>query len=72
MPQTSSDLANILLNLGCLSRWALDRAVVLLCDEAQALGEVKKASIAQIHDSFLQLAEPERNVAAVRRLAKLQ
>lgn len=59
VPETSSDTVNILLNLGRLSRWALGEAIVLLLDEAQALGEVKKASVAQIHDSFLQLAEPE-------------
>ena len=59
IPETSSDMINILLNLGRLSRWALGEAIVLLLDEAQALAEVKKSSIAQIHDSFLQLAEPE-------------
>lgn len=57
--ETSSDMLNVLLNIGKLSRWALGRPVVLLLDEGQALEEVKKASITQIHDGFLQLAEPE-------------
>jgi hypothetical protein len=57
--ETSSDLINVLLNLGKLCRWALGQPLVLLLDEGQALEEVKKASHTQIHDSFLQLAEPE-------------
>lgn len=57
--ETSSDMINVLLNLGKLCRWALGQPVVLLLDEGQALEEVKKASITQIHDGFLQLAEPE-------------
>jgi hypothetical protein len=56
---TSSDKISVLLNLGRLSRWALQEPLVILLDEAQAFGEVKKSSVAEIHDSFLQLAEPE-------------
>jgi hypothetical protein len=59
VPETSSDMTSIVLNIGHLSRLALGSAIVLLFDEAQALGEVKKGSISQIHDSFLQLAEPD-------------
>jgi len=57
--ETSSDMVNILLNIGKLCRWALGQPIVLLLDEGQALEEVKKASTTQIHDAFLQLAEPE-------------
>ncbi|MFH1738224.1 MAG: hypothetical protein ABIH23_04400, partial [bacterium] len=57
--ETSSDMINVLLNLGKLCRWALGQPIVLLLDEGQALEEVKKASITQIHDGFLQLAEAE-------------
>ena len=57
--ETSSDMINVLLNIGKLSRWALGEPVVLLLDEGQALEDVKKASVTQIHDGFLQLAEPE-------------
>jgi hypothetical protein len=57
VPETSSDMIYILLNIGTLSRWALQTPIVLLFDEGQALGEVRKASISQVHDSFLQLAE---------------
>jgi len=55
----SSDMVHILLNIGTLARWALQKPIVLLFDEAQALQDVKKASYVQIHDSFLQLAEPD-------------
>ena len=55
----SSDMVHILLNIGTLARWALQKPIVLLFDEAQALAEVKKASEVQIHDSLLQLAEPD-------------
>lgn len=55
----SSDMVHILLNIGTLARWALQKPIVLLFDEAQALQDVKKASTVQIHDSFLQLAEPD-------------
>jgi len=55
----SSDMVHTLLNIGTLARWALEEPIVLLFDEAQALQEVKKASYVQIHDSFLQLAEPD-------------
>ncbi|MFX0194898.1 MAG: hypothetical protein ACFFCW_02155 [Candidatus Hodarchaeota archaeon] len=57
--ETSADMIDLLLNLGKLARSSLKKAIVFLLDEGQALQEVKKASVAQIHDSFLQLAEPE-------------
>ncbi len=59
MLDNSSDMIHMLLNIGVLARRALHKPIVLLFDEAQALGDVKKASEVQVHDSFLQLAEPD-------------
>lgn len=55
---TAGDMLNIVLNLGTLVRKVTGAGIVFLMDEAQALGDVKKRRT-EIHDAFLQLAEPD-------------
>jgi len=54
---TAPELVNVLLNLANLCRDVWGKALVLLLDEAQHLAEVKKRH-SEIHDAFLQVAEP--------------
>jgi hypothetical protein len=54
----SDDMVHTILNLGSLSRKALDKAVVFLFDEAQNLGNVRRADT-EVHRAFLRLAGPE-------------
>lgn len=54
---TGPELVNVLLNLANLCRDVTGKALVLLLDEAQHLGDVKKREH-EIHDAFLQMAEP--------------
>lgn len=51
------ELVGVLMNLANLCRTATGKALTLLLDEAQHLVEVKKR-VSEIHDAFLQLAEP--------------
>jgi hypothetical protein len=54
----AGDMIDVILNLGVMHRTITRKAVCFLMDEGQALGEVDKRE-AEIHDAFLQLAEPD-------------
>lgn len=56
--ETGGDMLNVILNIGNLVRKVRKTGIVFLMDEAQALNEVKKRRRNEIHDAFLQLAEP--------------
>lgn len=58
MLDTGGDMLNVVLNIGNLVRKVRGTGIVFFMDEAQALNEVKKRTI-EIHDAFLQLAEPD-------------
>jgi hypothetical protein len=54
----AGDMVFVVLNLGCLARAATDKGILFLMDEAQSLGNVRKAD-AEVHRAFLKLAEPD-------------
>jgi len=58
MLDTGGDMLNVVLNIGNLVRRVRGSGIVFFMDEAQALSEVKKRQT-EIHDAFLQLAEPD-------------
>lgn len=55
---TPDEMVNVILNIGNLTRKTFDKGIVILMDEAQALGDVVKREI-EIHDAFLQLSEKD-------------
>jgi len=56
--QDAGDMVFTVLNIGCLFREASGLGILLLMDEAQSLGDVRKAD-SEVHRAFLKLAEPD-------------
>lgn len=54
----AGDMLHVIMNLGVMHRRITGKGICFLMDEGQALEEVEK-SYAEIHDGFLQLAEPD-------------
>lgn len=56
--QDAGDMVFTILNIGVLYREATGLGIVFLMDEAQSLGNVRKAD-PEVHRAFLKLAEPD-------------
>lgn len=56
--QDAGDMVFTILNIGVLYRAAADLGLLFLMDEAQSLGNVRKAD-SEVHRAFLKLADPD-------------